>query len=77
MGSDSEIITISHETWLRLSRLREGNETDDSLISKVLDIALEFSEDEENWDVEKVVNHCNSIDKKTKYRTIDEVFGDV
>ena len=73
MGTNSETITISHETWIRLSRLREENETDDSLISKILDIALE----DENWDVEKIVNHCNTIEKKTKYHTMDEVFGDL
>ncbi len=78
MATDGEPITISHETRMKLARLRKSGQSYDSLISTIADYALEISEDDENWDVEKIVEDCKKADKSTKkYHSLDEVFGDV
>lgn len=79
MASDSTrtTLSISRETRIKLSKLRKGNQTYDSLISEMADQALQVSEDDENWDVEKVLNHLKVVDKRGRYHSIDEVFPDV
>jgi hypothetical protein len=79
MASDSTrtTLSISRETRIKLSKLRKGNQTYDSLISEMADQALQVSEDDENWDVEKVLNHLKVVDKRGRYHSIDEIFPDV
>ncbi len=62
---------------MKLSKLRKSNQTYDSLISEMADQALQVSEDDENWDVEKVLNHLKAVDKRGRYHSIDEAFPDV
>ncbi|RQD81809.1 MAG: hypothetical protein D5R99_00985 [Methanocalculus sp. MSAO_Arc1] len=70
-------VSISRETWMKLSKLRKGNQTYDSLIAEIADQALIHIEEDEDWDVEKVRKQLNIIEKRKKYHSMDEVFPDV
>ena len=69
MASERETITISHETRMKLSRLRKGGQSYDSLISTLADQALQLSESDDEldverdveWDVEKIEGDMNTI----------------
>jgi predicted CopG family antitoxin len=79
MASDSArtTLSISHETWLKLSKLRRVNQSYDSLISEIADQALMVSDNDDDWDVDKIITDLKKIDKQTRYHSIDEVFSDV
>ncbi len=50
MASDSArtTLSISHETWLKLSKLRKEDQSYDSLISEIADQALMRSDDDDD-----------------------------
>ncbi|MBR1369521.1 hypothetical protein RJ53_08485 [Methanocalculus chunghsingensis] len=71
MASEGETITISHETRMKLSRLRKDGQSYDSLISTMADEVLKLSESEEEWDVEKIENDMNTIRKTTTFTPLN------
>ena len=52
---------------MKLSRLRKGGQSYDSLISTMADQVLKLSESEEEWDVEKIESDMNTIRKITTF----------
>ncbi len=75
MASERETITISHETRMKLSRLRKGGQSYDSLISTLADQFLQLSESDDEldverdveWDVEKIEGDMNTIRKANTF----------
>lgn len=62
---------------MKISRLRRRSQTHDPLTSEMADQALRIPEDNENWDVENILNHLKTVDKRGRYHSIGEVFPDV
>ena len=52
---------------MKLSRLRKGGQSYDSLISTMADQVLKLSDSEEEWDVEKIESDMNTIRKITTF----------
>lgn len=52
---------------MKLSRLRKGGQSYDSLISTMVDQVLKLSESEDEWDVEKIEGDMNTIRKTTTF----------
>jgi predicted CopG family antitoxin len=65
MATDGETITISHDTRMKLAKLRKGGQSYDSLISTIADQVMETSEYSENWDVERIDGDRTKFGRQT------------
>ncbi|MDD4127588.1 MAG: hypothetical protein PHV39_07875 [Methanomicrobium sp.] len=72
MATDGETITISHETRMKLAKLRKVGQSYDSLISNIADQALE-TPDDENWDVEKIDSDMNKTRKTSTFTSLKTI----
>jgi predicted CopG family antitoxin len=68
-NSDMVSIRVSRATQEKLKKLKKGNMTYDDVISQMVD--------DENWDVEKLDADLDTIEKKSKFYTFEEVFKGV
>lgn len=73
MATDGETITISHETRMKLARLRKVGQSYDSLISTMADQVMETSEYGENWDVERIDGDMNRIRKADTFTPLKAI----
>jgi predicted CopG family antitoxin len=67
-------IRVSRATQEKLKKLKKGNMTYDDVISQMVD---DENWDVENWDVEKLDADLDTIEKKSKFYTFEEVFKGV
>lgn len=68
-NSDMVSIRVSRATREKLKKLKEGNMSYDDVIAQMVD--------DENWDVEKLDADLDTIEKKSRFHTFEEVFKGV
>ncbi len=73
MATDGETITISHETRMKLARLRKAGQSYDSLISTMADQVMETSEYDEGWDVEKIDSDIKKVRETSTFTPLKAI----